>query len=103
LTTILVAGLLFRTATSASSSSTPARTSSESHPYSCSHRSCSGLVDIGNKRKIYLECRGTGSPTVVLVAGRSDRRPDMANPSEPETGWPIRSARHRPVHPRLRL
>jgi pimeloyl-ACP methyl ester carboxylesterase len=27
-----------------------------------------GLVDIGG-RKIYLECHGTGSPTVVLVAG----------------------------------
>lgn len=29
----------------------------------------SGLIDIGNGRKMYLECRGTGSPTVVLVAG----------------------------------
>ena len=28
-----------------------------------------GLVDIGGDRKMYLECRGTGSPTVVLVAG----------------------------------
>jgi pimeloyl-ACP methyl ester carboxylesterase len=28
-----------------------------------------GLVDIGGGRKLYLECRGTGSPTVVLVAG----------------------------------
>jgi pimeloyl-ACP methyl ester carboxylesterase len=28
-----------------------------------------GLVDIGDGRKMYLECRGTGSPTVVLVAG----------------------------------
>ena len=27
-----------------------------------------GLVDIGG-RKIYLECSGQGSPTVVLVAG----------------------------------
>jgi pimeloyl-ACP methyl ester carboxylesterase len=27
-----------------------------------------GLVDIGG-RSLYLECRGTGSPTVVLVAG----------------------------------
>src|SRR5918998_262685 len=29
-----------------------------------------GLVDIGG-RSLYLECRGTGSPTVVLVAGGS--------------------------------
>jgi hypothetical protein len=28
-----------------------------------------GPVDIGGDRKMYLECRGTGSPTVVLVAG----------------------------------
>ncbi len=28
-----------------------------------------GLVDIGSGRKMYLECRGTGSPTVVIVAG----------------------------------
>ena len=27
------------------------------------------LVDIGGGRKMYLECRGSGSPTVVLVAG----------------------------------
>src|ERR1700736_1439515 len=29
----------------------------------------SGLVDIGGGRKMYLECRGAGSPTVVLIAG----------------------------------
>jgi pimeloyl-ACP methyl ester carboxylesterase len=28
-----------------------------------------GLIDIGGGRKIYLECRGAGSPTVVLVGG----------------------------------
>ena len=27
------------------------------------------LVDIGDGRKIYLTCRGKGSPTVVLVGG----------------------------------
>ena len=29
----------------------------------------SGLVDIGGGRTMYMECRGTGSPTVVLVSG----------------------------------
>ena len=29
----------------------------------------SGLVDIGGGRKIYMTCRGSGSPTVVLVSG----------------------------------
>jgi pimeloyl-ACP methyl ester carboxylesterase len=34
-----------------------------------------GLVDVGGGRHIYLECRGTGSPTVVLEAGyRSSAR-----------------------------
>ena len=28
-----------------------------------------GLVDVGGGRRLYLECRGTGSPTVVLEAG----------------------------------
>ena len=28
-----------------------------------------GLVDIGGGRKMYLECHGTGSPTVVLISG----------------------------------
>ena len=28
-----------------------------------------GLVDVGGGRKMYLECRGIGSPPVVLVAG----------------------------------
>jgi pimeloyl-ACP methyl ester carboxylesterase len=29
----------------------------------------SGLVDIGGGRDIYLECSGTGSPTVVFISG----------------------------------
>jgi pimeloyl-ACP methyl ester carboxylesterase len=32
-------------------------------------RTFAGLVDIGSGRKMYLECRGSGSPTVVLVSG----------------------------------
>jgi pimeloyl-ACP methyl ester carboxylesterase len=31
------------------------------------------LVDIGGGRKMYIECQGTGSPTVVFVSGRADR------------------------------
>jgi len=30
-------------------------------------------IDIAASRKIYLECQGSGFPTVVLVSGRSDR------------------------------
>jgi hypothetical protein len=32
-------------------------------------RSFAGLVDIGGGRKMYLECHGSGSLTVVLVSG----------------------------------
>ena len=47
-----------------------------------------GLVDIGG-RSLYLECHGTGSPTVVLVAGyRASGRywtDDLLHPDEPRT------------------
>jgi pimeloyl-ACP methyl ester carboxylesterase len=44
-----------------------------------------GLVDIGAGRKMYLECHGTGSPTVVLVAGLKGSAGDwsIAAPSKP--------------------
>ncbi len=32
-----------------------------------------GQVDLGNGRSIYMACRGSGSPTVVLVAGKGER------------------------------
>jgi pimeloyl-ACP methyl ester carboxylesterase len=31
------------------------------------------LVDLGDGRSIYLECRGSGGPTVILVAGLGER------------------------------
>lgn len=30
-------------------------------------------VDIGGRRNMYIECEGTGSPTVVFISGRTDR------------------------------
>jgi len=43
-----------------------------------------GLVDIGDGRELYLECRGAGSPTVFFVSGRSDRAAiwDTTEPDE---------------------
>ena len=45
------------------------------------------LVDIGDGRRIYLECHGTGSPTVVLVSGyRASGRywsDDLLHPDAP--------------------
>jgi pimeloyl-ACP methyl ester carboxylesterase len=43
-----------------------------------------GLVNIGENRSIYLECRGSGSPTVVLVSGTGgafDEWTHVFNPS----------------------
>jgi pimeloyl-ACP methyl ester carboxylesterase len=37
------------------------------------HGSFAGSVAIGNNRKIFMECRGSGSPTVVLLSGFGDR------------------------------
>jgi pimeloyl-ACP methyl ester carboxylesterase len=37
------------------------------------HGKFAGRVRIDGGRKLYLECRGTGSPTVVLEAGTGDR------------------------------
>jgi pimeloyl-ACP methyl ester carboxylesterase len=50
-----------------------------------------GLIDIGGGRKIYLECRGTGSPTVVLISGTRgahDDWTDLIDPKNP-AGTPM--------------
>ena len=43
-----------------------------------------GLVDIGGGRELYLECRGTGSPTVVLISGFRGSHDDWTNVVEPD-------------------
>lgn len=43
----------------------------------------SGSVDIGAGRKIYLECRGTGSPTVVLISGKGNGAADWSEILDP--------------------
>src|SRR6266513_2155134 len=42
-----------------------------------------GLVDIGRGRKMYLECRGTGSPTVVLISGTRGAHDDWTDLTDP--------------------
>lgn len=51
--------------------------------------SFSGLVDIGDGRKMYIECIGEGSPTVVLVAGQRGSAAD----------WHITASRTMPTEP----
>ena len=48
--------------------STPERTSQSTAPASASDN-FAGLIDIGAGRKMYLECSGSGSPTVILESG----------------------------------
>ena len=63
-------------ASTATATSVPGKTTTTtapSPPYVCSGTACSGLVKVGRGRTIYLECQGTGSPTVVLVAGQGER------------------------------
>jgi CubicO group peptidase (beta-lactamase class C family)/pimeloyl-ACP methyl ester carboxylesterase len=42
-----------------------------------------GLVEIGDGRKIYLECRGSGSPTVILESGYRNDAEIWSTPLEP--------------------
>jgi pimeloyl-ACP methyl ester carboxylesterase len=65
---LLVVGLLI----AACGVSTPSSTTSAASG-ATSADPFAGPVDIGGGRTIYLECRGSGSPTVVFVSGRSNR------------------------------
>jgi pimeloyl-ACP methyl ester carboxylesterase len=51
----------------------------------------SGLVDIGGGRQLSAECRGQGSPTVVLISGKGTDAADwmqIADPSNPAVRSP---------------
>ena len=49
----------------------------------------SGLVDIGGGRKIYMECRGKGSPTVVLVSGLGNAADIWSVTADPKNERPV--------------
>lgn len=51
-----------------------------------------GLVDIGGGREIYLECRGSGSPTVILVSGTQGAGDDWTHVMGPDGPQPSTSA-----------
>jgi pimeloyl-ACP methyl ester carboxylesterase len=48
--------------------------------------SFSRLVDIGGGRTMFMECRGRGSPTVVLVAGLGERADNWSATTDPSDG-----------------
>jgi pimeloyl-ACP methyl ester carboxylesterase len=47
-------------------------------------RSSPGAVDVGSGRKIYVECRGQGSPTVVLISGKGNGADDWRQVLDPK-------------------
>jgi pimeloyl-ACP methyl ester carboxylesterase len=49
----------------------------------------SGLVDIGGGRKMYMECRGKGSPTVVLVSGLGNAADIWSVTADPKNERPV--------------
>ncbi len=48
------------------------------------HADFSGMVAIGNGREMYLECQGSGAPTVVLVAGGGERGENWSATARPD-------------------
>ena len=63
-----------------------------------------GLVDIGGGRRLYLECRGTGSPAVVLEAGYRSSARILERGPPPVGGTAADGSRGRGrFHPCLRL
>ena len=68
----------------------------------------SGLVNIGGGRQMYMECQGTGYPTVVFVSGVRDRAETWSTTLDP-SGKPVFpskqavSARDRRDQPGVRL
>ena len=52
--------------------------------YATGNKDLGGLLDFGGGRKIYLECRGTGSPTVVLISGTRGAHDDWTDLIDPK-------------------
>lgn len=52
------------------------------------HDELNALVDIGGGRKVYMECIGSGSPTVILIAGYRERGDSAWNTHPPDQAGP---------------
>lgn len=48
------------------------------------HVDRAGLVDIGSGRELFMECQGSGAPTVVLVAGLGERADNWSTTAKPD-------------------
>jgi pimeloyl-ACP methyl ester carboxylesterase len=58
---------------------------------SASSSDVKGVVDVGGGRQIYVECRGEGSPTAVLIAGKGNGADDWMQLLRPDD--PVHEAR----------
>ena len=52
--------------------------------YAAGNKDFGGLVDIGGDRKMYLECKGSGSPTVVSISGTRGAHDDWIDLIDPK-------------------
>src|SRR5437870_4610663 len=51
--------------------------------YAAGNKNSGKLIDIGDGRKMFLECRGSGSPTVILESGYRNDAEIWSTPLEP--------------------
>ncbi len=84
----LGAGLLIAGCASSTTNSTADRAGT-TMAASAPRADFSGLVDIGGGRKMYMKCRGTGSPTVVLVSGLGNAADVWSVTSDPKNERPV--------------
>jgi pimeloyl-ACP methyl ester carboxylesterase len=67
----------------ATASATASPSATATAPDSGKSKDFAGLVDIGGDREMYMECQGTGYPTVVFVAGAQDRAETWSTTKDP--------------------
>ena len=95
----LAAGLVWPALVQADTA-THGRTGSSAVAPTAAQGDFAARVAIPGGRRLYLECRGAGSPTVVLEAGTGDRGESGAAAVRTRAG---RAAGGRALHPRVRL
>src|SRR5215212_630050 len=81
--------LLFAGCAGSTKNSTANRAGTTMAASSAPRADFTGLVDIGGGRKMYMTCRGTGSPTVVLVSGLGNAADIWSVTADPKNERPV--------------
>jgi len=71
------------------SASSPSSEATQDTAIAESEGDFAGLVDIGGGRQMYMECSGTGSPTVVLVSGGRNAGDIWSVTADPKNERPV--------------